>query len=87
MGAKPLDKNSVLQLTQLGLGDDAIVAKIQADKVDFDLSTDDMLNLKKGGISSPVIAALISNRYIAKIQPSLDSPDPSVPHVTGFYAL
>jgi hypothetical protein len=87
VGAKPLDKNSVLQLTQLGLGDDAIVAKIQADKVDFDLSTDDMLNLKKGGISSPVIAALISNRYIAKIQPSLDSPDPSVPHVTGFYAL
>ncbi|HUD30391.1 MAG TPA: hypothetical protein VMQ93_16095 [Novosphingobium sp.] len=26
--AKPLDRPSVLQLTQLGLGDDAIVAKI-----------------------------------------------------------
>ncbi|HUD30390.1 MAG TPA: hypothetical protein VMQ93_16090 [Novosphingobium sp.] len=46
-----------------------------------------MLNLKKGGVSSPVIAALISNRYVEKIQPSLDSPNPTLPHVTGFYAL
>lgn len=85
--AKPLDKNSVLQLTQMGLGDDAVVAKIHADKVDFDLSTDDMLAFKKQGLSSPVIAALISNRYVATIQPSLDSPDPGVPHPAGFYAL
>lgn len=85
--AKPLDKNAVVQLTQMGLGDDAVVAKIQADKVDFDLSTDEMLAFKKQGLSSPVIAALISNRYVARIQPSLDSPDPNVPHPAGFYAL
>jgi hypothetical protein len=85
--ASPLDKNSVLQLTQMGLGDDAVVAKIQADKVDFDLSTEDMLQLKKQGMSSPVIAALITNRYVAKIEPSLVSPDPAIPHPAGFYAL
>lgn len=85
--ARPLDKNSILQLTQMGLGDDAVVAKIQADKVDFDLSTEEMLAFKKQGMSSPVIAALISNRYVAKVEPSLDSPDPAVPHPAGFYAL
>ncbi|MFC0205380.1 hypothetical protein [Novosphingobium soli] len=85
--AKPLDKNSVLQLTRMGLGDDAVTAKIEADKVDFDLSTDEMVELKKQGITSPVIAAIITNRYVAKVEPSLDSPDPLVPHPAGFYAL
>lgn len=85
--AKPLDQAAVLQLTQMGLGDDAVVAKIQADKVDFDLTTDEMVAYKKQGMSSAVIAALISNRYVAKVEPSLTSPDPRVPHPAGFYAL
>ncbi|KQM18806.1 hypothetical protein ASE49_06595 [Novosphingobium sp. Leaf2] len=85
--AKPLDKASVLQLTGMGLGDDAVVAKIQSDKVDFDVSTDDMVAFKKQGLSSPVIAALITNRYVARVESSLVSPDPAVPHPAGFYAL
>lgn len=85
--ASPLDKPTVVQLTHLGLGDDAIIAKIGADKVDFDLSTDDMIALKQQGVSSAVIAAIISNRYVAKVAPSLDSPDPMIPHPAGFYAL
>lgn len=85
--AGPLNKQSVMELTKLGLGDDAVIAKISADKVDFDLSTEDMIALKSGGVSSPVIAALISNRYVAKVAPSLDSPDPLVPHPAGLYAL
>jgi hypothetical protein len=85
--AGALSKQSVLQLDQLELGDDAIVAKIEADKVDFDLSADEMIELKKQGVSSAVIAAMISNRYVAKIEPSLDSPDPQVPHPAGLYAL
>lgn len=85
--AGPLTKQSVMELTKLGLGDDAVIAKINSDKVDFDLSTEDMIALKGSGVSSPLIAALISNRYVAKVAPSLDSPDPSVPHPTGFYAL
>lgn len=85
--AAPLKQGEVLQLSQLGLGDDAIVAKIEADKVDFDLSTEEMISLKKQGISSAVMAAMISNRFVAKIEPSLDSPDPMVPHPAGLYAL
>ncbi|TCM21571.1 hypothetical protein EDF56_101236 [Novosphingobium sp. PhB165] len=85
--AQPLSKQNALQLTQLGLGDDAIVAKISADKVDFDLSTDEMIALRKQGVSSAVIAAMISNRYQQKAEMSLDSPDPAVPHPAGLYAV
>jgi len=87
VSAKPLERATIQQLTQLGLGDDAVIAKIQADKVDFDLSTDDMIALKSQGISSAVIAAMISNRYVAKVEPSLDSPDPMIPHPAGLYAF
>jgi hypothetical protein len=85
--ADPLNREEVLQLTQLGLGDDAVIAKIRADTVDFDLSTDDMLDLKRRGVSSSVIAALISNRYAPKVPQSIDSPDPLVPHPAGLYIL
>lgn len=87
VAAEPLARDAVLQLTELGLGDDAVIAKIQADKVSFDLSTDDMVQMKARGVSSAVIAALISNRYVAKIEPSLDSPDPMIPHPAGLYAF
>jgi hypothetical protein len=85
--AGPLDRQAVIELTKLGLGDDAVIAKVAADKVDFDLSTQDMLALKKQGVSSSVIAALISNRFVAKATVSPDSPNPMVPHPAGFYAL
>ncbi|WP_226635996.1 hypothetical protein [Novosphingobium profundi] len=84
--ADPLSRDTLLELSRVGLGDAAIVAKIEADKVDFDVSTDDMLALKKEGVSSAVIAAAISNRYVAEIKPSLTSPDPQVPHPAGLYA-
>ena len=85
--AEPLNRDSVTQLTQLGLGDDAVVAKIEADKVNFELSTDEMIEMKRKGISSAVIAAVIGNRFVAKVEPSLDSPDPMVPHPAGLYVL
>ncbi|MCW2363559.1 MULTISPECIES: hypothetical protein [Sphingobium] len=85
--AEPLNRDAVFQLTKLGLGDDAVIAKIQADKVDFDLSTDEMIEMKGMGVSSAVIAAAISNRYVAKVEPSLDSPDPMVSHPAGLYVF
>lgn len=85
--AEPMNREAVTQLTKLGLGDDAVIAKIQADKVDFDLSTDEMIEMKGRGVSSAVIAAAISNRYVAKVEASLDSPDAMVPHPAGLYVL
>lgn len=85
--AEPLSKQSVLQLSRVGLGDAAIVAKIEADKVDFDLSTDEMIALKDQGVSSEIIAAIIGNRYVKAVAPSLVSPDPAVPHPAGLYVF
>ncbi|MCJ2181351.1 hypothetical protein MTR62_01320 [Novosphingobium sp. 1949] len=85
--ADPMSRETLLELTRMKLGDEAIVAKIEADKVDFDVSTSDMVELKKQGVSSPVIAAAIGNRYHHTIKPSLTSPDPQVPHPAGFYAF
>lgn len=85
--AKPMDKASVVQLTKLGLGDDAVIAKIKSDQVNFDLSTEEMIDLKNQGVSSAVIAAIIGNRFVTKVEPSLDSPDPNVPHPAGMYAV
>ncbi|WP_197275715.1 hypothetical protein [Blastomonas sp. AAP25] len=85
--AEPLTRDEAVNLIALGLGDDAVIAKIAAEKVDFDLSTTEMVDLKNRGISSAVIAAMISNRFVAKVEPSLDSPDPNVPHPAGLYTL
>lgn len=85
--AEPLTKETVVELTKLGLGDEAIIAKIKADGTIFDLSADDMISLRQQGVSSPVIAAMLSNKSSAAQVMSMDSPDPHVPHPPGVYLL
>jgi hypothetical protein len=49
-----------LSLVKVGLGDDLVVAKIKsAAAVAFDLSTDGLISLKRGGASSAVIDAMM----------------------------
>jgi hypothetical protein len=55
-----LANSDVIKLTKLQLGDDVIIAKIkQARSVAFDLSTDGLVQLKQGGVSSKTIAAML----------------------------
>jgi hypothetical protein len=55
-----LSGKDVVKLSKLQLGDDVIVAKIkQAAAVDFDVSTDALIQLKEAGVSARVIAAMI----------------------------
>lgn len=55
-----LSNKDVVKLSKLQLGDDVIVAKIkQATVVDFDVSTDALIQLKESGVSARVIAAMI----------------------------
>lgn len=88
LAAAPLTSAEIVQLTKMGLGDDAIIAKIKADSATFDLSTDQMLELKSKGVSSAVIAAMVTTG-IPDTAPemSVDSPDPNVPHPAGVYLL
>lgn len=86
--AETLDNAKVVELLNLGLGDEAVIAKIKATEGNYDISTDALIELKKAGASSAVIAAVIDvagKKDSAAL--SLDSPDPKVPHATGIYML
>jgi hypothetical protein len=85
--AEGLTLDDVMQLHTLGIGDEAIVAKIESEETIFDLSTDQMIELRQKGLSSAVIAALVKTKENQKPVLSLDSPDPMVAHPAGVYLL
>lgn len=85
--ASDLTLDSVVALNSAGVGDEAIIAKIKGSGTRFDLSADEMIALKRKGLSGPVIAALISSGSSAGQAMSPDSPDPQVQHMTGVYLL
>ena len=65
--AETLTNSTVVQLSSAGLGDAAIIAKIQNSDTSFDLSTQQMVQLKQQGVTGPVIAAMLdaSNKTAA----------------------
>lgn len=89
--AEYLDNAKVTELLKVGLGDEAVIAKIKNSEAKYDTSTDALIALKGAGVSSPVIAAMIEasskQSTAASIAFSADSPDPKVPHPTGIYLL
>src|SRR3546814_1886913 len=89
--AETLNNQMVIDLTKAGLGDEAIVAKIEETASNFDLSTTQMIDLKAKGISGAVIAAMIrsSNGSNEPDKEAFvnDSPDPMAPHHAGIYLL
>lgn len=89
--AETLTNTDVVQLSKIGLGDEAVIAKIRASSSKFDLTTTDLIALKAAGVSGPVIAAMIDASKGATVSAnataSVDSPDPLVPHPSGIYVL
>lgn len=85
--AETLNNESVVTLTNTGLGDEAIIAKVKNSDVDFDLSTDQLIALRKRGVSSAVLAAMLEKSAPKAAALSMDSPDPMVPHAPGVYLL
>jgi hypothetical protein len=63
-GATPapagLTVDGVISLVGAGISDDIIIAKIQKSGQSFDLSTDDMVRLKKAGTSDAVMKAMMN---------------------------
>ena len=55
-----LTVDGVISLVGAGISDDLIIAKIQKSGQTFDLSTDDMVRLKKAGASDTVMKAMMS---------------------------
>ena len=85
--ADPVTINDIIALTNAQVGDDAIVAKIHSSNAHFDLNTDQMIDLRKRGVSPAVLAAMIGSTVDPKSVMSSDSPDPLVPHPLGVYYL
>lgn len=78
----------IIQLSNIQIGDDAIIAKINKAESVFNLSTDEMIDLKRKGVSSKVIAAMLDKRLPqASSIVSNDSPDPEILHPSGLYIL
>jgi len=82
-----INNDTVISLLQAGLGDEAVIAKINASDVDFNLSTDQMIALKQKGVSGPVIAAMLKRSSPGVSAASLDSIDPMIPHPAGVYMV
>lgn len=87
--AAPLTLEQITALAQSGVGDEAVVAKIKSTGTHMDLSVEQMLELKKKGLTGPILAALLDSPATAPTaqQFSLTSPDPAVLHPAGVYLL
>lgn len=85
--AAPMTIDNIIELTNVGLDDEAIIAKIRSERAVFELSTDQMIAMKKKGVSSAVIAAMINPITGGASAMSMDSPDWRVPHPSGVYLL
>jgi len=89
IAAETLTNDTVIALSASGIGDEAVIAKIKASSVKFDLSTDQLIALKGKGVSGPVLAAMLaaSNPAPTAAAMSVDAADPMVPHPAGVYLL
>jgi hypothetical protein len=64
----------VVDMTKLGLDDDIIIARIKHGVCEFQLTDSDLLELKKSGVSSKVVAAMLESSPIAN---AVSAPEPS----------
>jgi len=67
-----VDNARVVAMTKLGLGDEVIIARIKTSPCKFALSDDDLVALKRAGVSDKVIAAMLEASVLTKARVSLD---------------
>jgi hypothetical protein len=65
----------VVEMTKLSLDDDIIIARIKHGTCEFQLSDNDLLELKNSGVSSKVVAAMMDSAPVAV--PPAASPEQS----------
>ena len=73
-----LTVQDVIKLVQAGLPDDLIIAKIRRNNKPYDLSADEILNLKNAGVSANVLKAMIEPQVQAPA-PQTGGPTTSAP--------
>lgn len=79
-----LSNDDVVMLLEAGLGEEAVIAKIETSEGAYQTDTSTLLALRQKGVPSGVIAAMVK-RSAAPVKMSDSSPDPLVPHFPGLY--
>jgi hypothetical protein len=77
-GAETLTNATVIELHKAGLDDDVIISKIGSSEGNFDLSTPKLIELKKAGISSAIIKALMSKTNSTGSKEMAKTPEKSI---------
>ncbi|HEY0245405.1 MAG TPA: hypothetical protein VGC01_07590 [Mucilaginibacter sp.] len=75
--AEILTNTSVMEMHKAGLDDDIIISKISGSQGNFDLSTTKLIELKKAGISSTIVKALMdktNNSSVVSVKTSIEAP-------------
>jgi len=67
-----VDNARVMAMTKLGLGDEVIIARIKTSPCKFALSDDDLVALKRAGVSDKVIAAMLEASVLTSPRVSVD---------------
>jgi hypothetical protein len=67
-----VDNARVIAITKLGLGDEVIIARIKTSPCKFALSDDDLVALKRAGVSDKVIAAMLEASVLTHPRVSVD---------------
>src|SRR5579872_6450264 len=62
----------VIEMAKLGLDDDIIIAKIKNGKCSFQLADSDLVDLKKSGVSSKVVAAMLDASTLTAARVTVD---------------
>ena len=84
--AETLTNDDVVALLEAGLGEEAVIAKIETSDGNYQIDTKTLLALRAKGVPSPVIAAMVKSAN-GTTRYDDASPDPTVPHTPGFYML
>jgi hypothetical protein len=84
--AETLTNDIVVALLEAGLGEEAVIAKIESSDSNFVTDTDTLLALRAKGVPSSVLAVMVKSAN-GTVRFDDTSPDPAVPHTPGFYLL
>lgn len=89
----PLTKDTIIQMTKVGLPDDVIVSKIRSEARLPKVSADDLIALKSAGVSDGVLRALVTPPPVAdppgmslSVSTSTQN-DPMAQHDPGIYMV
>ena len=85
--AESFNNESVIALANAGVGDDVLLAKINSLPCAYNVSTDEIIRLRKSGVSSLVIAAMVSRCTGASAAQGagVATSDPSIKRSPGLY--